>query len=47
MAYNIILEELPKLIERLKISDQDIQNLEDKIEKAKAPWTPGRIPELY
>jgi photosystem II stability/assembly factor-like uncharacterized protein len=46
-AYLIIQEELPTLIDQLKlISTVDIRNLEDKIEAAKAPWTPGRISEL-
>jgi uncharacterized protein (DUF2235 family) len=47
MAYKIIQEELPALIEKLKvIATVDIKNLENKIEEAKAPWTPGRIPVL-
>lgn len=47
MAYEIIQEELPALIEKLKvIAMVDIKNLENKIEEAKAPWTPGRIPVL-
>jgi len=47
MAYEIIQEELPALIEKLKvIATVDIINLENKIEDAKAPWTPGRIPVL-
>ena len=47
MAYEIIQEELPALIEKLKvIATVDIKNLENKIEEAKAPWTPGRIPVL-
>ncbi len=47
MAYEIIQKELPALIEKLKvIATVDIKNLENKIEEAKAPWTPGRIPVL-
>jgi len=47
MAYQIILEELPELIEQLKtITTVDIKNLENKLEEVKAPWTPGRIPVM-
>ncbi len=47
MAYDIIQEELPGLVNKLKdLANNDIKNLEDKIEDAKAPWTPGRIPEF-
>ncbi len=47
MAYEIIQEELPILIEKLKvIATVDIKRLENNIEKAKGPWTPGRIPVL-
>jgi septal ring factor EnvC (AmiA/AmiB activator) len=47
MAYQIIQEELPELIEQLKtIATVDIKNLEGKLDEAKAPWTPGRIPVM-
>ena len=47
MAYQIILEELPELIEQLKtIATVEIKNLENKLEEVKAPWTPGRIPVM-
>ncbi|HAF28733.1 MAG TPA: glycosyl hydrolase [Bacteroidales bacterium] len=47
MAYEIIQEELPAIIERLKVlATVDIKNLENKIENVKAPWTPGRIPVI-
>lgn len=47
MAYSIVQEELPKLIDQLKvIATVDIKSLEQKIEEAKAPWTPGRIPVI-
>ncbi len=46
-AYEIVQEELPLLIEKLeKIAKLDIKNLEEKLEQAKAPWTPGRIPVM-
>ena len=47
MAYQIIQEELPELIEQLKsIATVDIKNLEGKLETVKAPWTPGRLPVM-
>ncbi len=47
MAYDIIQEELPEIIERLKIlATVDIKNLENKVENKNAPWTPGRIPVM-
>ena len=46
MAYEIVQEELPKQLEKLKSIQQDIISLEGKIEDAKAPWTPGRVPQL-
>jgi photosystem II stability/assembly factor-like uncharacterized protein len=47
LAYEIIHEELPVLILRLKkLSTIDIKNLEQDLEDIKAPWTPGRIPEM-
>jgi hypothetical protein len=45
--YNILREKFPPLLEKLKeIKNQDIQQLEDKLEKLDAPWTPGRMPEM-
>jgi len=46
MAYEVVNEELPLLINRLKASDEKIKNMEIRIEEAKAPWTPGRFPKL-
>ncbi|HAN18670.1 MAG: glycosyl hydrolase [Bacteroidetes bacterium GWC2_33_15] len=46
-AYEIINEELPSLVKQLeKIALVDIKNLETKLEQAKAPYTPGRLPVL-
>ena len=46
-AYKIVQAELPLIIEKLeKIAKEDIKGLEEKLEKAKAPWTPGRIPVM-
>jgi len=45
--YEILLEEFPPLLERIKkISTVDIPYIENEMEKAGAPWTPGRIPVL-
>ncbi len=47
MAYEIIQEDLPVIIEKIrKLGAEDIKNLEEKIEKAEAPWTPGRLPVM-
>lgn len=46
-AFEIVKEELPVLINKLqKISEEDIKNLEKKLDEAKAPWTPGRVPAM-
>jgi hypothetical protein len=46
-AYNILSEELPPLIEKLKkIGELDLKELEIQMNKAGAPWTPGRIPDM-
>ena len=46
-AYEIVKEALPGLINKLqKIADEDIKNLEEKLDAAKAPWTPGRVPVM-
>jgi hypothetical protein len=46
-AFEIISEEFPPLLEKLEeIATKDIKDLEQKLEQAKAPWTPGRIPTL-
>lgn len=47
MAYEIVQDKLPGLINQLKqIATVDIKTLEQAIEKAKAPWTPGRTPVI-
>jgi photosystem II stability/assembly factor-like uncharacterized protein len=43
--YEILKKDFPPLLEKLKkLRTEDIQNLEDKLEKLNAPWTPGRMP---
>lgn len=44
--YAIIVEELPQIITKLKEMDAEMKVIEQKLEKAGAPWTPGRIPEF-
>lgn len=45
-SYNILSEKLPPLIEKLKkIGEQDLKELEKQMDKAGAPWTPGRVPD--
>ena len=45
-AYNILSEKLPLLIEKLKkIGEQELKDLEKQMDKAGAPWTPGRVPD--
>ncbi len=46
-AFNILSEEFPPVLERIKrINSVDIKTIEEDLEKAGAPWTPGRTPEL-
>lgn len=45
--YNILKERMPELLNTLKeIKEEDIQQLEEKMDDLNAPWTPGRFPEL-
>ncbi len=45
-AYEILAEEFPPILDKLrKIKNIDLKTLEDELEAAGAPWTPGRIPE--
>lgn len=47
MAYQIIREELPVLIEKLEnINNVEIKNLEKRLNEANVPYTPGRILKL-
>ncbi len=46
-AYNILSEEFPPLYKRLKeISEKDIKELENELERIKAPYTPFRILDI-
>jgi len=45
-AYQIAAEEFADVLAKLKsLIEVDLKNLEDKLENAGAPWTPGRVPE--
>jgi hypothetical protein len=45
-AYEIIAGEFPPILDQLmRIKNIDLKALEDELEAAGAPWTPGRIPE--
>ncbi|MEA3477998.1 MAG: glycosyl hydrolase, partial [Bacteroidota bacterium] len=45
-TYEIIADEFPPILEQLKrIKNIDLKALEDELDAAGAPWTPGRIPE--
>lgn len=44
--YEIIMEELPPLLDQIKQVDNDVKLIETEMEKYNAPWTPGRFPEL-
>ncbi len=44
-SYDILTEEFPPLLERIReIAEVDIKELENELDNAGAPWTPGRIP---
>ncbi len=45
-SYDIISEEFPPLLERIRKVNKAISELENMMENAKLQWTPGRIPEL-
>ena len=42
----ILREEFPPLLEELERIDNEIRQLDRMLEEMKAPWTPGRIPQL-
>lgn len=45
--YEILKKDFPPLLKKLKeLKTEDIQQLEEKLEKLNAPWTPGRMPEF-
>ena len=42
----ILQEEFPPLLDQMKQIVQEISELDAQLEELKAPWTPGRVPEL-
>lgn len=42
--YAIVVEEVPQILKTLEKMDADMKMVEQELEKAGAPWTPGRIP---
>jgi len=44
--YDILMEEFPPVLEKIKALDTEVSLIEDEMEKYEAPWTPGRLPEL-
>ncbi len=42
----ILQEEFPPLLDQLKQIVQEVSELDAQLEELKAPWTPGRVPEL-
>jgi TolA-binding protein len=46
-AYEILQQDYPPILEKVKkIESNEIKLLEAELEKAGAPWTPGRLPDL-
>jgi hypothetical protein len=47
VAYDVLVEEFPTVYEKIKnISENDINNLEKKLENLSAPAIPGKLPIL-
>jgi hypothetical protein len=44
--YDILMQEFPPVLEKIKLINTQIKEIEAKMENYDAPWTPGRIPEL-
>ena len=44
--WDILMEEFPPVLEKIKALDAEINLIEIEMEKYEAPWTPGRLPEL-
>lgn len=46
VAYDVLYEAITPVINNLKSITAELQSLETELDKHKAPWTPGRLPEL-
>jgi len=44
--YDILMEEFPPVLDKIKLLNTQIKEIETEMENYNAPWTPGRIPEL-
>jgi hypothetical protein len=44
--YSIVRVTMPEILDQLKQIDESIQAAQLQLETMKAPWTPGRLPEL-
>lgn len=44
-SYDVVASQFEEILERLRSIDVDIKNVESLLEKYKAPYTPGRLPE--
>jgi len=44
-AFQIVAEEFPPLLDKLKVLSETAKNIEEKLEALGAPYTPGRWPE--
>ena len=42
----ILKEEFPPVLAQLEKVVEEIRELDQQLEKLKAPWTPGRVPSL-
>ncbi|MCF8234933.1 MAG: hypothetical protein K9G67_07895 [Bacteroidales bacterium] len=46
--YEILAEDFPPVLEKVRsLYEKDLKELEAELEKSKAPWTPGRLPEWH
>ncbi len=44
--YEILKNNLPEIIEKLRFVDAEIKQIESRMEQLQAPWTPGRLPGM-
>ena len=45
-TYELLVEELPPIIEKLKKNDNEIKAIQNDMKSLGAPWTPGQTPDL-
>jgi photosystem II stability/assembly factor-like uncharacterized protein len=44
--YEILVEEFPALLKKIKSAKSELESIEKKLDEAGAIWTPGRLPEF-